>query len=228
MNILIIGATRGLGLSLVNHALDHGHRVTGLARDPMRHGAIHRVRRVPGGSLSLFGGDIVESGPVAEAVEGQDAVCITIGVVPTRDGVDVFSKGTATVIEAMNRFGVKRLVCVTGIGAGDSRGHGGFFHDRIVQPLLLRQIYEDKDRQESVVRASDVAWTLVRPGFLTNGPRIGRVRVVSDMQGVVATKVSRKDLAGFLLREMTSPEHVGKAVFVDSSKAAQGETCAID
>ena len=101
MNILIIGATRGLGLSLVNHALDHGHRVTGLARDPMRHGAIHRVRRVPGGSLSLFGGDIVESGPVAEAVEGQDAVCITIGVVPTRDGVDVFSKGTATVIEAM-------------------------------------------------------------------------------------------------------------------------------
>ena len=70
----------------------------------------------------------------------------------------------------MKKAGVKRLVCVTGIGAGDSKGHGGFLYDSIFLPFLLGTIYADKDRQELVIKASDVDWTIVRPGFLTNGP----------------------------------------------------------
>lgn len=63
-------------------------------------------------------------------------------------------EGARNLIEAMSQAGLRRFVCVTGLGAGDSRGHGGFLYDRIIRPLILGQVYRDKDRQEAVVRAS--------------------------------------------------------------------------
>jgi len=140
MNILIIGAARGIGRHLTEQALTDGHRVTGLVPDPMG-ASLSRP------NLRLVGGSIVSSAAVAEAMEGQDAVCIAIGIRPTHLAVDVFSSGTKVVLTAMHNAGVRRLVCVTGIGAGDSRGHGGGIYDRIVQPMLLKSIYADKDRQ---------------------------------------------------------------------------------
>lgn len=87
--------------------------------------------------------------------------------------------------------------------------------DRIVQPLLLNSIYADKDRQEALVRASDVKWTLVRPGFLTNQPGTGRYRVTADLTGVMARKISRADVASYLLSEMTTSMDAGRTVLVD-------------
>ena len=70
----------------------------------------------------------------------------------------------------MKVAGVKRLIAVTGLGAGDSRGHGGLIYDAVVFPLLLKRVYDDKDVQESIVRSSGLDWTIVRPGLLTNRP----------------------------------------------------------
>ena len=130
MKILVIGAARGVGR----------HHVTGLVQSPLAFGSSHR-------HLRLVGGSIIGPGTVAEAVRGQDAVCITIGIRPTRAPVCVFSRGTEVVLAAMRHAGVRRLVCVTGIGAGDSRGHGGRLYDRVVLPLMFNSIYADKDRQ---------------------------------------------------------------------------------
>ena len=99
----------------------------------------------------------------------------------------------------MNDAGVRRLICITGIGAGDSKGHGGFLYDRIIQPLLLKEIYKDKDRQEDLIRKSGLDWTIVRPGALTNGVRTERVRALSDLTGITVGKVSRADVAWFIL-----------------------------
>lgn len=208
MNILIIGAARGVGRHLAEQALARGHHVTGLVQDPLGAGLSRR-------NLRLVGGSTISPAAVAEAVRGQDAVCIAIGIRPTLAPVDIFSKGTEIVLAAMRHAGVHRLVCVTGIGAGDSRGHGGGLYDRVVQPLLLNSIYADKDRQETLVRASDVVWTLVRPGFLTNRPGTGRYRVNVDLTGVTARKISRADVATYLLREITTSMDAGKAVLVD-------------
>ncbi len=213
MNILIIGAARGLGRYLTEQALAGGHRVTGLVQDPLCAG-------LSGRNLRLVGGTIVSPVAVAEAVKGQDIVCIAIGIRPTRAPVSVFSRGTEVVLDAMRHAGVRRLVCVTGIGAGDSRGHGGGWYDRIVQPLLLSSIYADKDRQEALVRASDAAWTLVRPGFLSNRPGTGRYRVTIDLAGVTAGKISRADVASYLLREMTTSTDAGRTVLVDGDTEA--------
>lgn len=201
MKILIIGATRGIGLQLLEQALAEGHTVTVLARDPQRLSMRHDRLRV-------LKGDILDAPSVARATVGQETVCCCVGIRPTVKPVNVFSAGTQNILDAMKKEGVKRLICVTGIGAGDSRNHGGLLYDKIFQPLVLKTIYEDKDRQETLIKASDVDWVIVRPGFLTNGPARGRYRVLTDLVGITAGKISRADVAGFMLDQLTSNRYL--------------------
>jgi putative NADH-flavin reductase len=201
MKLLIIGASRGIGRQLLEQALQAGHTVTAMARHP------EKLPRAQDG-LTVVAGDILNPSQVQPAVAGQEAVCLTIGVGVTRKPVAVFSQGTKNVLAAMTEHGVRRLVCVTGIGAGDSAGHGGFLYDRLFKPLLLKTIYEDKDRQEALIRVSDTDWTIVRPGFLTNGPLTGNYRVLTDLWGITTDRISRADVAHFMLEELTSPRYV--------------------
>lgn len=201
MNILIVGATRGVGRQLLEQALASGHAVTALARNPQRLATRHE-------RLRILKGDILDSDSVAAAMAGQDAVCCTIGVRTPWEQPAVFSEGTRNLLQAMKQTGVRRLLCVTGIGAGNSKGHGGFLYDRIFYPLLLKGVYADKDRQESLIEASDVDWTIVRPGFLTNGPLTGNYRMLTDLTGITAGRISRADVAHFILKELESNRHL--------------------
>jgi len=201
MNILIIGATRGIGRQLVEQALASGAAVTALARNPERLALEHeRLRKLKG--------NVLDPDSVSAAIAGQDAVCSVIGVKTPWEQPGVFAEGTKQLLHAMKKSGVRRFICVTGIGAGDSRGHGGFLYDRIFYPLLLKAVYADKDRQESLIRASDVDWTIVRPGFLTNGPLTGRYRVLTDLTGVTAGRISRADVAHFMLNELQAKRYL--------------------
>jgi putative NADH-flavin reductase len=202
-NIVIIGASRGIGLELLDQALQLGHRVTALLRS--QQGFARRHER-----LRTEIGTVVDQEVLDTAVAGQDVVCWTIGIKPTLKPVTVFSEGTQRLLRAMKGANVRRLICVTGIGAGDSRGHGGFLYDRIIHPLLLRTIYEDKDRQEELIGASDTDWIIVRPGFLTNWPLTRHYRVITDLTGVTAGKISRADVAHFMLENIGSREYLGK------------------
>ena len=203
MKIAIIGASRGIGRSLVDHALEEGHQVTALARRPGRLESAHN-------RLTVVEGDILDAASVKQALDGQEAVCTTIGLGPTRKPVMVFSEGIRNVIAGMQANGVRQLACVTGIGRGDSKNHGGFFYDKIINPLLLKTIYADKDREETVVRASGVDWVIVRPGFLTNGPLTGQYRVITDLTGITAGKISRNDVAHFILKELVDENYINQ------------------
>ncbi|MEJ2673537.1 MAG: SDR family oxidoreductase [Deltaproteobacteria bacterium] len=203
MNLLIIGATRGIGLQLLEQALQAGHDVTALVRDP-------RKMPKPHERLKLIQGDIVDLEAVNRAMAGQEAVCVTIGIGVTWKPVTVFSQGTQNVLEAMRRQGVRRLICITGIGAGDSKGHGGFLYYRLFNPLLLKTIYADKDRQEALIRNSETEWTIIRPGFLTNGPLTKKYRAITDLSGVTAGKISRADVAHFILAELATNRYLGQ------------------
>jgi hypothetical protein len=94
---------------------------------------------------------------------------------------------------------VKRLIVVTGLGAGDSRGHGGLIYDAIVFPLLLKRVYDDKDVQEWIVRSSGLDWTIVRPGLLTDRPATGHYRVLTASKDwrfdVLVARMSRTSLS---------------------------------
>ncbi len=201
MNLLIIGASRGIGRQLLEQAWQAGHQVTAFARHP-------HILGQPREGLKVMAGDILDPYQVQQAMVGQEAVCLTIGVGLTWKPVTVFSQGTQNVLAAMAEERVLRLICVTGIGAGDSKGHGGFLYDRLVNPLLLKTIYEDKDRQEALIKASQADWTIVRPGFLSNGPLTGAYRVITDLQGVTAGKIARADVAHFILAELADNNYL--------------------
>jgi putative NADH-flavin reductase len=203
MKLLVIGATRGIGLDVLQQALQAGHEVTALARNPRSLPVSHE-------NLKVIKGDILDKDVIEEAVKGQDAVCVTIGIKATRKPVSIFSEGTRTVVEAMKKSSCRRLICVTGIGAGESRGHGGFLYDKVFNPLFLKTIYEDKDRQEAIVRESGLDWVIVRPGFLTNGARTGKYRALTELSGVKAGKISRADVADFILREAAEMKYRGQ------------------
>jgi putative NADH-flavin reductase len=207
MKLLIIGASRGIGLQLLVQALPAGHAVTACARHTQSLPRPHE-------RLTVVPVDILDATMVQQAVAGQEAVCLTIGVGVTWKPVTVFAQGTRNVLAAMADHGVRRLVCITGIGAGDSKGHGGFLYDRIFNPLLLKTIYQDKDRQEALIRASETDWTIVRPGFLTNGPLTGKYRVITDLSGVTANKISRADVAHFILEELAANRYLRQATLL--------------
>lgn len=200
MKITVIGAASGIGLALTQQALERGHEVTALIRNPAKLTLSHPKLRVTKG-------DVRDQASIEAALIGQDAVCVSIGVSPSRKPIDTFSQGSRSVLAALQKMPNVKFVSVTGIGAGDSRGHGGFFYDKLLQPLLLKTIYEDKDREEDIIKASSADWMIVRPGMLTNGARTGSYRVLTDMNGVTAGKISRADVADFVLNQLERPTH---------------------
>jgi putative NADH-flavin reductase len=204
--VLIVGASRGIGLETVKVALRAGHSVRALARS---------VANLPmeDKSLEKVSGDALDSETIRNAVEGVDAVIQTLGVDISLNAIfertTLFSRSTRILVDAMKAAGVRRLIAVTGLGAGDSRGHGGLFYDAIAFPLLLKRVYDDKDAQEWTIRSSGLDWTIVRPGLLTNAPATGRYRVLSMPQEWRIGVISRADVADFLVRQVDDRALIG-------------------
>src|ERR1700739_3435348 len=192
MRVLVVGATGGTGRAITTRALVEGHSVTAFAR---------RAAALPSGDARLrrFPGDVLDPAAIDAAVRDQDAVICVLGAPPTRRPVSVFSQGTPNLVAAMSAHGVRRIICVTGVGCGNSRGHGGFLYDRVFLPYVLRTIYEDKDRQEAILRTSGLDWIIVRPGFLTDGPASSNFLALNDLDGVRAGRISRADVAMFVV-----------------------------
>ncbi len=207
--VLIIGGTRGIGLETARLALARGHIVTVMSRQgvsPLPHSDF----------LRSIKGDIRDPESVSNAVRDQDVVISTISAPPSRSKITVFSDGARNVTGAMRSVGVVRLLVVTGVGAGDSRGHGGFGYDRILQPLLLDQIYQDKDREESLVRSSELDWTIVRPGFLDDGASTARYRVIGNPGGLRSGSITRADVAHYLVATVEQSLDSRRVVFLSN------------
>ncbi|HEX7075695.1 MAG TPA: SDR family oxidoreductase [Hyphomicrobiaceae bacterium] len=206
--ILVIGASRGTGLETVRKALAAGHHVRALARSAASIPIVDE-------RLEKITGDATDRTALLNALEGIDAVIVTLGVSPSLStslsGTRLFSTATRALVDTMKEKGVRRLVAITGIGAGESRGHGGPLYDWVIFPLMLKRVYDDKDMQEQIIRRSGLDWTIVRPGLLTNGPETGRYRALLDPAQWRADSISRADVADFLAKEVTERKYVGQA-----------------
>lgn len=205
--IVVVGASRGVGLETVRAALAASHDVRALARSADRIPiADERLQKIQGNATDVP--------TLRGAVTGADAVIQTLGRAATLDmpftGTTIFSAGTRALVDAMTAEGVRRLVAVTGLGAGDSRGRGGLLYDALLFPVLLRRTYDDKDVQERMIRNSALEWTIVRPGLLQDGPATGHARAIVDPAGWVAAPVRRADVAAFLVEEAMARRYVGQ------------------
>lgn len=203
--ILLVGATGPTGSEVLSLAAASGRRIRALARNPAS-------LEAAGGGHEIVRGDVLDLPSLVAALTGIDVAVCVLGTPLTRKPVTLLSRGTANLLAAMAETGTRRIVCVTGMGAGDSRGHGGFIYDHLVLPLMLGSIYADKDRQEAILRGVDVDWTIVRPAYLTDGPATGRFRELTDLTGVRMTRISRKDVAAFLLEEAVDPHFLRRVV----------------
>jgi uncharacterized protein YbjT (DUF2867 family) len=194
--VLVIGASHGIGLETVRAALRAGHSVRALARSaasiPIQDAGLDKVS-----------GNALDRDTIQNALQDIDVVIQTLGVDFSPrvifEGTTLFSESTRILVDAMKTAGLKRLITVTGLGAGDSRGHGGLLYNAVVFPLLLKRVYDDKDVQEWIVKSSGLDWTIVRPGLLTNSPATGRYRVLTASKDWRFGAISRADVADFLV-----------------------------
>ncbi|MBB4198219.1 epimerase [Rhodoblastus sphagnicola] len=204
-HVLIIGASKGIGLEATRQALQAGHHVRALARSATG-------ITLSDANLEKVQGDALKAADVEAAVAGADVVIQTLGVAvgDLFKPVSLFSDATRVLVAAMAAKGVKRLISVTGFGAGDSRASIGFLQ-QLPFKLFLGRAYDDKGVQEGLIKDSGLDWTIARPGILTNGPRTGRYQVLTEPSQWRNGIISRADVADFLVRQIEDRTYVGQA-----------------
>jgi putative NADH-flavin reductase len=201
MKVAIFGATGSVGRLIVQQALAEGHRVTAFARDPAKLGLQHA-------HLGVVQGDALDPVAVEKAVRGQDAVICALGA--GAKGA-IRSEGTRNIVRAMEAAGVRRLICQSTLGAGESRENLNFFWKHVMFGLLLRRAYADHVAQEAHVRQSRLDWTIVRPGAFTDGPRTGTYQHgFPASHKAITHKISRPDVAEFVVRQLADRAYLHK------------------
>lgn len=206
--VLIVGATGGTGRKLVGLALERGYAVTAFVRDPLRVGVNHP-------QLTVIQGDVLDAESLEIAMRGQDAVLSALGHKQFFFPARILSEGTRNIVRTMERHGVRRLVCETSLGIGDSAGRMGLYYTFFVIPLILPLYFWDKTRQERIIAGSDLDWVIVRPGALTNGEERNRYRHGRRVGSFLRTvRISRADVADFMLNQLTSDTYLRTAAGV--------------
>jgi putative NADH-flavin reductase len=203
LRLAVFGATGRAGRVVVEHALRRGHEVGALTRDPTR------IR--PHARLRVVGGDVRDPVAVARTLHGADAIVSTLG--RQRRGPDVCTNGMRTVLSTVAGNGPRRLIVLSNYGVADSRRRTAYVAvSWLLQPAVLR----DKEQMEALLRDSDTDWTVVRAPVLTNGPRTGQHRTGTDLRLSFTARISRADLAEFILTELHDNAHLRRAVAITS------------
>jgi uncharacterized protein YbjT (DUF2867 family) len=207
MKIAVLGASQGTGAEAVKAAVARGHQVVAFARSPEKLVLDHP-------NLTRMRGNFHDRASVDEAVRGQNAVLVTASATSLRafrDSPRYFSQGTQYAIDAMKAHGVRRLVVLSAMGTGASRKAMPWLVAKLLVDFLLKLQFEDHERQEDMVRASQLDWVIARPGRLTNGPARKRY-LTRDGFERLPTAISRADVADFMVNAAESDAWIGKAV----------------
>jgi putative NADH-flavin reductase len=212
MRLTVFGASGGTGCWLVKQALGAGHQVTAVSRRP--------ASIPPRDWLSVVGADVAEAEAVAATIAGSDAVLSALGVSYSRKPITVYSQGAANIIAAMQRHGVKRLVLVSAAPLDPAyRPSDSFFFTRLLEPLFMRRpgrtTYDDMRRMESLVRASDLDWTIIRSCWLFDSAAVTDYCLAENSAGGMFT--ARADLAASMLAQLTDNRFIHKVVEVTTT-----------
>jgi putative NADH-flavin reductase len=209
MQLTVFGASGATGRRLLEQALGAGHTVTAVTRRP--------DRMPPRAGLQVVGGDVADAHAVDAAVAGSDAVLSALGVSYNRKPISVYSQGTGNIIAAMHRQGVKRLVVVSSAPLDPAyRASDSLLYARVLEPLFMRRpgrtLYEDLRRMESLVRASDLDWTIIRACWLFDAAEVTHYRLADNSADGMFT--SRADLAASMLAQLADDRFIRRAVGV--------------
>src|SRR5919108_2384040 len=149
MRLTIFGATGGTGTQLVRQALDGGHEVTAVVRDPAR----LTVPKQAG--LRVVRADVMDPDAIVPAVEGADAVLSALGN-RLSGPANVCAEGVRSILAAMDKTGARRLAVVSAAGAYNDPSDG-LVTGLVVKPLLqrlLRKQFADTYEMDRQVASS--------------------------------------------------------------------------
>lgn len=208
MKIIVFGATGTVGRKIVKQALEKKHQVTAFVRNPENLPfSVHQ-------NLKIIKGDVRDLEDVQEAMHGHEAVLCTLG-----DGKvgKIRAEGTKNIVAAMNDLGLKRLICQSTIGAGDSFQNLNFVWRYIMFGFLLKRVLPDHNRQEQFVQHSTLDYTIVRPSALTDGAITGNYKIgfAKDLRNL-SLKINRADVADFVLRQLTTSTYIKQSVCISN------------
>ena len=207
MKILVIGAGGKTGGEVVKQALAAGHEVTAF---------VHKADEYNVENVRVVEGDATDGAAVEKAVVGQDAVLDTIGGKTPYKTTTLEASVAAAIIAAMKRNGVRRLVVTSMIGEGESKSNSTLFV-RLLLFTFLRGADKDKAAMESAVKASGLDWIILRPAILSDDAATGNVKVFDAETGEKAHKITRADLAAFMIKQLSNDQYLHKAVTIANS-----------
>lgn len=213
--IVVFGATGKTGQCVVSQALARGWTVRAIVRDPAKLAVVDE-------RLAIAQGDIGDSASIRAALVGQwDAVVSALGIF-SKASSTALSDGTRRIVAEMHGAGMKRIVVISSLGAGDSNGQGTFMV-RMIQRYVLRETLIDKTRQEEILRSSDLEWTSLRPPQLTEDARqrddLVTWSAAAPTDGKLTWKVSRATLAKYALNAVENHLWIREAVNLSEPKS---------
>jgi biliverdin reductase / flavin reductase len=209
MKVAIFGATGGTGRIMIRKALERGHEVTAATRNPSALlGGYERLRVVKA--------DVMQPQTLEAVVEDQDAVITSVSVDNAlkegRKPTTLFSEGTRNVIAAMERQGVRRLVCLSSSAVEPDPALGIIF-GKIMRPLLFKEMYADMRRMEREVGSSGLDWIIVRPSHLTDAP--AQDKYILGIDSIPkGWRIPREDVAEFTLDQLDDDRYLRRAIAI--------------
>jgi putative NADH-flavin reductase len=223
MKLTIIAATGGVGRHLLTQALDAGHDVTAVARNP----ATLPAAILAAGTARIVTADLATPGPqvLQTAIAGADAVLSALGPHNNSDA-GIAAPGTRAITEAMRATGVRRIVAISAApvattpspGRPDPPRHDpadGFFMRYLGMPFaktMFGKVYADLALMEDVLRQSGLDWTVLRPPRLTDKPFTGRYRTAYGHSVTGGRSIPRADVAHCMLAVLDQPESIGQVI----------------
>lgn len=196
MRSIIFGSTGGTGRQIVTQALEQGHDVTAFARRPEKLNIAHE-------NLQMFQGNVLDYPSVEQALVGQEVVLCALGLPAIMDKSQLRANGTKNIILAMENTGVRRFICQSSNGVGDTSKTLPFFMKYIIVPFMLRRVFADHEVQEQLIKESQLDWIIVRPTALTDGEKTGVYQQGLTLDNRTAKfKISRADVADFMLKQL--------------------------
>jgi putative NADH-flavin reductase len=206
--MVIFGATGATGQELIKQSLQKNHSVTAFVRNPEK-------LNISDKNLKIVQGDILNYSNVLDAIGSKDVVLCALGASPN-DKSKLRTKGTANIIKAMKEKGAKRLLCVSALGVGDSKSILPWYYTKLIIPLALKNVYKDHETQEVEIAKSSLGWTIIRPSVLTNDQQTGSYQHGFHTAGKLKMKISRADVAHFMIDQINSNQYLQKKVCVSN------------
>jgi putative NADH-flavin reductase len=210
MHLALFGASGQTGQLLTELALAQGHSVAALVRSPLAYPFSDKVK--------IIQGDAFSADAICQTLEGCDAVLSALGS-RSLGREDVLERAVPLIVQAMEHAEIARIVVLGSAGALDSAldkqpAWRRWLVENIVYKTILKWPVASQRAQYAALAATPLDWTMVMPPMLTNGQARGSYRIDGDALPRNGSRISRRDVAHFMLQQLTTPTWSRAGVYI--------------